>query len=60
MLVLNRRLGEKIMIGDNIVITVTRIERNKVRLGIELPRDVPVYRQELLPLRDQPKKEKPK
>lgn len=48
MLVLSRKLGEKIHIGDNIVITVVNIERGKIRLGIDAPRDVPVYRQELL------------
>jgi carbon storage regulator len=50
MLVLSRKLGEKITIGDNISITVVDIDRGKVRLGIEAPRAVPVYRQELLPL----------
>jgi carbon storage regulator len=48
MLVLSRKLGEKIRINDNIVITVIDIDRGKIRLGIEAPRDVPVYRQELL------------
>ncbi|MBX9622200.1 MAG: carbon storage regulator [Gemmataceae bacterium] len=50
MLVLSRKLGEKIFIGDNVVITVVDIDRGKIRLGIEAPRDVPIYRQELLPL----------
>jgi carbon storage regulator len=50
MLVLSRKLGEKIHIGDNICITVVDIDRGKVRLGIEAPRNIPVYRQELLPL----------
>jgi carbon storage regulator len=48
MLVLSRKLGEKICIGDNINITIVDIDRGKVRLGIEAPRSVPVYRQELL------------
>jgi len=48
MLVLSRKLGEKICIGDNIYLTVVDIDRGKVRLGIEAPRSVPVYRQELL------------
>ena len=51
MLVLSRKLGEKIFIGDNICITVVDIDRGKIRLGIEAPRDVPIYRQELLPLK---------
>lgn len=58
MLVLSRKLGEKIYIGDNICITVVDIDRGKIRLGIEAPRDVPIYRQELLPLQQQ-KKEGP-
>ena len=50
MLVLSRKLGEKICIGDNICITVVDIDRGKIRLGIDAPRDVPIFRQELLPL----------
>jgi carbon storage regulator len=50
MLVLSRKLGEKIYIGENICITVVDIDRGKIRLGIEAPRNVPVFRQELLPL----------
>jgi carbon storage regulator len=53
MLVLSRKLGEKICIGNNICITVVDIDRGKIRLGIEAPRDVPVFRQELLPLKGQ-------
>ena len=49
MLVLSRKLGEKIFIGDQICITVVVIDRGKIRLGIEAPRDVAIYRQELLP-----------
>jgi carbon storage regulator len=51
MLVLSRKLGEKICIGENICITVVDIDRGKIRLGIEAPREVPVFRQELLPLK---------
>ena len=47
MLVLSRKLNEKICIGDNIHITVVEIDRNKIRLGIEAPREVEIYRQEL-------------
>jgi carbon storage regulator len=48
MLVLSRKLGEKIYINENICITVVDIDRGKIRLGIEAPRDVPIFRQELL------------
>jgi carbon storage regulator len=49
MLVVSRKVGEKVIIGENIVITVVDIDRGKIRLGIEAPRDVPVYRQEIAP-----------
>lgn len=54
MLVLSRKLGEKIYIGENICVTVIDIDRGNIRLGIEAPRDVPIYRQELLPARPLP------
>jgi carbon storage regulator len=47
MLVLSRKLGEKIQISENITITVLEIDRGKIRLGIEAPRSVSVLRQEL-------------
>ena len=50
MLVLSRKLGEKIYISENICITVVDIDRGKIRLGIEAPREVPIFRKELLPL----------
>jgi carbon storage regulator len=54
MLVLSRKLGEKICIGENICITVVDIDRGKIRLGIEAPRSVPIFRQELLPIKGEP------
>ncbi|MNM61857.1 Carbon storage regulator [compost metagenome] len=48
MLVLTRREGETIFIGDNIAVTVLGIKGNQVRIGIEAPNDVNVARQELL------------
>lgn len=57
MLVLSRKLGETITIGGNIVITVVDIDRGKIRLGIEAPKDVPILRGELLPATDKKTKE---
>jgi len=50
MLVLSRKLNEKIVIDGDIVITVVKIDRNQVRLGIEAPGHIPVYREEILPI----------
>ena len=47
MLVLSRQRDESIIIGDNIVITIVDIRGDKVRLGIEAPKEVPVHRQEV-------------
>jgi carbon storage regulator len=53
MLVLSRKIGEQIIIGDNIVITLVEIRSlNVVRIGIEAPKEVPIYRKELLPLKE--------
>ena len=57
MLVLSRKLGERIYIGDGVVVTVVDIDRGKIRLGIEAPRDVAIYREEVLP-HDHPKVKK--
>jgi carbon storage regulator len=47
MLVLTRKKDESIIIGENIVVTVVEIRGDKVRLGIEAPRAVPVHRREV-------------
>ena len=47
MLILSRKLGESITIGKDIVITITKIEGSTVQAGIEAPRNIKVYRQEL-------------
>lgn len=48
MLVLSRKVGESVMIGDDIVVTVVRFDNGAVRLGIEAPRELPVARNELI------------
>ena len=48
MLVLSRKKNESIVIDDNVVITIVEIRGDKVRLGIQAPRDIPVHRQEVL------------
>ncbi|MEM6978243.1 MAG: carbon storage regulator [Planctomycetota bacterium] len=47
MLVLSRKEGEKLVIGDNVVITVNRISGNRVAIGIDAPREVSIVRGEL-------------
>ena len=47
MLVLSRKLNEKIVIDGGIVVTVVKIDRNQVRLGIEAPGHVRVFREEI-------------
>ena len=48
MLVLSRKVGEKVIVGNNIVLTVVEVNGNRVRLGIEAPRDTAIVRGELL------------
>ncbi len=47
MLILTRKTGESILIGDDIEVTITSIEQNKVRVGIKSPSNIPIYREEL-------------
>jgi carbon storage regulator len=47
MLVLSRKIGESVVIGGQIVVTVVRVDGEVVRLGISAPQDVPVHRQEV-------------
>ena len=49
MLVLSRKLNEKIVIDGGIVITVVKIDRNNVRIGIEAPGNIAVFREEIAP-----------
>lgn len=47
MLVLSRKPGERILIGDDVTVTIVRIGPNTVRLGIDAPRDMNIVREEL-------------
>ena len=47
MLVLSRQRDESIIIGDNVVVTVVDVRGDKVRLGIQAPREIPVHRREV-------------
>ena len=47
MLILTRRVGEALMIGDNISISVLGVKGNQVRIGIDAPKDVAVHREEI-------------
>jgi carbon storage regulator CsrA len=55
MLVLSRKVGQEIMIGDNIRITVSRVGGSRVTLGITAPDDIRIVRAELDPVGDSPK-----
>ena len=47
MLILTRRVGETVMIGDNVTITVLDIKGSQVRLGVKAPKEVSVHREEI-------------
>lgn len=47
MLILTRRVGENVMIGDSIVVAVLGINGGQVRIGVSAPKDVPVHREEV-------------
>ncbi|NRB39967.1 MAG: carbon storage regulator CsrA [Pseudomonadales bacterium] len=47
MLILTRRIGETLMIADDVTVTVLGVKGNQVRIGVNAPKDVPVHREEI-------------
>jgi carbon storage regulator len=47
MLILTRRVGETLMIGNNVTVTVLGVKGNQVRIGVNAPKDVAVHREEI-------------
>ena len=47
MLILTRRIGETLMVGDDVTITVLGVKGNQVRIGVNAPKDVSVHREEI-------------
>lgn len=47
MLILTRRVGEALMVGEDVTVTVMAVNGNQVRIGIKAPRDVEVHREEI-------------
>ena len=47
MLILTRRVGEKLVIGENVIVTVLGVKGNQIRIGIDAPAEIQVHREEI-------------
>ncbi len=47
MLILTRKIGESLMIGDNIIVTILGVKGTQVRIGVNAPKDISVHREEI-------------
>jgi carbon storage regulator len=47
MLILTRRVGEKLVIGENVIVTVLGVKGNQIRIGIDAPQEIQVHREEI-------------
>ena len=52
MLVLSRKLGQRFQVGPDVQITIVKIDNNSVRIGIQAPGSLSIYREEILPLNE--------
>lgn len=49
MLIIRRKLGERVRVGENVWVTLIETERGAAKIGFEAPKSVPIFREELLP-----------
>ncbi len=59
MLVVSRRVGQSLMIGEDVEVVILRVDRSEIRIGIKAPRSVPVLRKELVEREQSPASAQP-